>query len=64
MLVSRLPEIGFTHQDRIALVHRTQALQQANEFINVVAANRGVMVRNFPELDPAMAWLREAPDPA
>lgn len=60
MLVNQLPQIGFTHRDRIALVHSTQAMQQANEFINTVAANRGVMVRNFAHIDDAKAWLRNS----
>ena len=60
MLVNRLPQIGFTHQDRIALVHRTEAMQQATQFINTAAANRGVAVRNFPHVEDAKAWLREA----
>jgi hypothetical protein len=59
MLVTRLPEIGFTLQDRIALVHRTPEMQRANEFINTVATNRGVMVRNFGDLEDAKAWLKE-----
>ena len=59
MLVNRLPQIGFTHADRIAVVHRTEAMQQSNQFINTAAANRGVMVRNFPGVEDAKAWLRE-----
>jgi hypothetical protein len=59
MLLNRLPQVGFTHEDRIALVHRTAALQRANQFINTAAANRGVMVRNFPGVEDAKAWLRE-----
>ena len=59
MLVNRLPQIGFTHADRIALVHRTEAMQQANQFINTAATNRGVMVRNFPGVEDAKAWLSE-----
>jgi hypothetical protein len=59
MLVSRLPDMGFTVQDRIALVHRTPEMQRANEFINVIADNRGVMVRNFGDLEDAKAWLRK-----
>jgi hypothetical protein len=59
MLVNRLPQLGFTHTDRIALVHRTEAMQEANQFINTAAANRGVMVRNFPGVEDAKAWLRE-----
>ena len=58
-LVTRLPEIGFTREHRIALVHRTAEARKANDFINVVAMNRGVMVRNFPGIDAAETWLRE-----
>ena len=58
MLVNRLPQIGFTAADRIALVHRTREISQANSFINVAAGKRGVMVRNFPSLEDAQAWLR------
>ena len=59
MLVTRLPQIGFTHRDRIALVHRTPEMQRANELINTIAENRGVMVRSFHSVDDAGAWLRE-----
>jgi len=58
-LVTRLPQIGFTAKHRIALVHRTEEARNANDFINLVAENRGVMVRNFPGLDDAETWLRE-----
>lgn len=58
-LVTRLPEIGFTVDHRIALVHRTSEARKSNDFINVVASNRGVMVRNFPGLQDAESWLRE-----
>ena len=57
-LVTRLPEIGFTAHERIALVHRTPEMQDANQFINLVARNHGVMVRNFSGVEPAKAWLR------
>jgi len=60
MLVTRLPEIGFTFDDRIALVHRRPEMQQANDFINVLAENRSIMVRNFPDAENAMTWLRQA----
>jgi hypothetical protein len=62
-LVTRLPEIGFTSKHRIALVHRTAEARKSNDFINVVALNRGVNVRNFPSVEDAHTWLRE-PDPA
>lgn len=58
-LISRLPDLGFTPEHRIALVHRTAEMQNANEFINVVADNRGMRVRNFPDLEDAEAWLRK-----
>ena len=58
-LVTRLPSIGFTHRHRIALVHQTDNARKANDFINMVAMNRGVNVRNFPSLHDAESWLRE-----
>jgi hypothetical protein len=64
-LVTNLPKIGFTPQERIALVHRTPEAQDANQFINLLAKNHGVMVRNFPGVAHAKAWLRgEADAPA
>jgi hypothetical protein len=57
-LITRLPEIGMTPQHRIALVHRKPDAQKANEFIDVVATNRGLAVRNFPDVRDAEAWLR------
>jgi len=57
-LVTKLPELGFTQQHRIALVHRTPQMQEANQFINLVARNHGVMVRNFAGVESAKAWLR------
>ena len=57
-LVTRLPELGFTQQHRIALVHRTAQMQDANQFINLVARNHGVMVRNFAGIESAKSWLR------
>ena len=59
-LITRLPGIGFGHRHRIALVHRTENARKANDFINIVAMNRGVNVRNFPSLHDAEIWLREA----
>ncbi|MGQ0655821.1 MAG: hypothetical protein ACT4P4_26785 [Betaproteobacteria bacterium] len=58
-LISRLPQIGFTPKHRIAMVHRTPEMQKANEFIDVVADNRGLQVRSFPTVESAEAWLRD-----
>ena len=57
-LVTRLRELGLTPAHSIALVHRTAEAQKANEFINVIAENRDLPVRNFPSLEQAAAWLR------
>jgi len=58
-LIARLPEIGFGAGHRIALVHKTPQAHDANQFINLVASNRGVNVRNFPARADAESWLRE-----
>jgi hypothetical protein len=60
-LVENLPKIGFGAQHSIALVHRTPVAQMANEFINVVASNRDIMVRNFADVEGATGWLRTRP---
>ena len=59
-LVTRLPHIGLTHAHRIALVHRTEEMQRASEFINTVAGNRAINVRSFPDTESAKRWLRAA----
>src|SRR6185295_15510711 len=61
-LVTNLPKIGFTADQRIALVHRTPDAQSANQFINLVASNHGVRVRNFTGVELAKDWLRSAAD--
>jgi hypothetical protein len=58
-LVTRLPELGFTPEHRVALVHSTAEMHDANQFIDLVARNRGIPVRNFPGVEDAKAWLRE-----
>jgi hypothetical protein len=58
-LVTRLPQIGFGARHRIALVHGTPEMREANQFINLLASNHGVNVRNFPALAAAETWLRE-----
>ena len=57
-LVTRLPEIGFGAKHRIALVHRTAEARESNHFINLLAWNHGVNVRNFPGVEDALTWLR------
>src|SRR5262249_30698654 len=58
-LVTRLPGIGFNHRHRIALVHKTSEARKSNDFINLVAFNRGVSVRNFHSLHDAETWLQQ-----
>ena len=60
-LVTNLRAIGFTAEERIALVHRTPEQQNANHFVNLLARNHGVMVRNFTGVEPAKEWLRGEP---
>jgi len=56
-LIDKLPSLGATTQHRIALVHHTPGFLEANGMIDVVAANRGLNVKNFPDVDSALAWL-------
>jgi hypothetical protein len=57
-LIENLPGIGFTAQHSIALVHRTPVAQMANRFIDVIADERDLVVRNFPDVESAKGWLR------
>lgn len=56
-LVDRLPSLGATPRHRIALVHHTPGFVQANNMIDLVASNRGLNVKNFADVDSALAWL-------
>jgi hypothetical protein len=60
-LIENLPKLGLTPRHSIALVHRTPVAQMANQFIDLIAANRDLMVRNFPDVDVAKGWLRTRP---
>jgi hypothetical protein len=57
LLVEKLPALGLTHDHRIALVHNTPGLYEANDMIDLVAKNRGINVRNFPDVRSAAEWL-------
>ena len=59
-LVTRLPELGLTESQRIALVHKREEMQHANQFIDTVAASRGVQIRNFASAEAAIDWLRNS----
>jgi hypothetical protein len=56
-LIDKLPSLGATPQHRIALVHHTPGFYEANDMIDIVAGNRGLNVKNFPDVDSALAWL-------
>lgn len=58
LLVEKLPQLGLTPEHRIALVHHTPGLFEANGMIDLVAENRGINVRNFRDLRSAAQWLR------
>jgi len=57
LLVEKLPALGLTYDHRIALVHNTPGLYEANDMIDLVAKNRGINVRNFPDVRSATEWL-------
>ena len=42
-------------------MHRTPVAQMANQFIDLIAANRDLMVRTFPDVEVAKGWLRTRP---
>ncbi|MEW6688199.1 MAG: hypothetical protein AB1452_03800 [Pseudomonadota bacterium] len=56
-VVERLPELGVTAKCRIALVHHTPGLYEASDMLDLAAGNRGLNVKNFRDLDSALAWL-------
>lgn len=56
-LIDRLPSLGITPSHRIALVHHTPGLYEASDMIDIVAANRGLNVKNFRDVESALAWL-------
>ena len=60
-LVEALPGIGFTPRHSLALVHRTPIAHMASKFIDKVAANQGIEVRTFPDVEQAKAWLHRRP---
>ena len=57
LLVEKLPALGLTHEHRIALVHHTPGLHEANQMIDLVARNRSINVRNFRDVRSAIEWL-------
>lgn len=59
-LVTRLPELGMTREQRIALVHRRPEHREKNQYINTVGEARDINVRNFEDTETAKAWLRTA----
>jgi hypothetical protein len=59
-LVSRLPDLGLQPEQRIALVHKREEQQKANQYLDTVGASRGVAIRNFPSAEAAKDWLRNS----
>jgi hypothetical protein len=57
-LVENLRKIGFTAAHSIAMVHRTPVAQMAARFIDVMASEQDLVVRNFADVESARAWLR------
>ena len=56
-MVDRMTTQGITPHHRIALVHHTPGLYEASDMLEMAAGNRGLNVKNFRDLDAALAWL-------
>jgi hypothetical protein len=56
-MVNKMPSVGVTPKHRIALVHHTPGLYEASDMIDIVAGNRGLNIKNFRDVDSALAWL-------
>ena len=56
-MVDRMPSLGVTAKHRIALVHHTPGLYEASDLIDIAAVNRGLNIKNFRDVDSALAWL-------
>jgi hypothetical protein len=56
-MIDRMPALGITPQHRIALVHYTPGLYEASDLLETAAVNRGLNVKNFRDLNAALAWL-------
>jgi len=56
-IVDRMPSLGLTPLHRVALVHHTPGLREASDMIDIAAANRGLNVCNFADVESALAWL-------
>lgn len=56
-MIDRMHSLGVTPHHRIALVHYTPGLYEASDLLETAAGNRGFNIRNFRELDAAVAWL-------
>ena len=55
---ANLQSRGFTRDMKIAFLDRIE-FKEANDFYELVARNRGFMVRHFYEEEDAFAWLRQ-----
>ena len=63
MCAAVLAESRKRRRDRILIeLDQNFPLSPGNQFINLVARNHGVQVRNFAGLDLAKAWLRGETD--
>jgi len=56
-MADRMTALGVTPHHRIALVHHTPGLFEATDLLELAAGNRGLNVKNFRSLEPALAWL-------
>ena len=50
-------DFGLSRRHRIAIVDVNAESYDSNEFASIVATNRGLNARTFPDVDTALAWL-------
>jgi hypothetical protein len=61
-LVSTFQEIGFTHQQRLAILYQSDPHQRARLFA-FLSSMHGWMVRAFGNFEEALSWLSEGQEP-
>ena len=62
-LMESFEQLSATKPGQIALVGDTRDLRLSHEYIEVIARQRGLNVRSFPDEAAALAWLNDRRQP-
>src|SRR3974390_2207462 len=62
-LVRTFPEVGFSQQQRVAILYHSDPHRRARLFA-FLSAMHGWAVKAFADFEPALLWLSEPCDPA